>query len=302
MENIEGAVNNSSDAPPASEPNTPAAALAPDLGSQSVPETKVSPAQPVNGAAEGDTAGIEAGNAAEAAESPEAIAVREKFIPRERFEQVNTRYKELEAQQATVQRENQEWREAASLGLQSVEQYHAIVQEAQNYGYPDARSYIAAVQQSQALQAEISAINERFDISDEAKQELVAAKQERLQNQQQLQQAQYLNRQMLQRTLNTSITEARATIGVDHLPEELEDIFRQSPPEIIAQTAKAIKALMATHVSNGVAEYAANKVKAEAIPAAEGRGGDPPAPARSSGSKDFKNTSFSQLLGFGRSQ
>lgn len=302
MENIEGAVNNSSDAPPASEPNTPAAALAPDLGSQSVPETKVSPAQPVNGAAEGDTAGIEAGIAAEAAESPEAIAVREKLIPRERFEQVNTRYKELEAQQATVQRENQEWREAASLGLQSVEQYHAIVQEAQNYGYPDARSYIAAVQQSQALQAEISAINERFDISDEAKQELVAAKQERLQNQQQLQQAQYLNRQMLQRTLNTSITEARATIGVDHLPEELEDIFRQSPPEIIAQTAKAIKALMATHVSNGVAEYAANKVKAEAIPAAEGRGGDPPAPARSSGSKDFKNTSFSQLLGFGRSQ
>ena len=302
MENIEGAVNNSSDAPPASEPNTPAAALAPDLGSQSVPETKVSPAQPVNGAAEGDTAGIEAGIAAEAAESPEAIAVREKLIPRERFEQVNTRYKELEAQQATVQRENQEWREAASLGLQSVEQYHAIVQEAQNYGYPDARSYIAAVQQSQALQAEISAINERFDISDEAKQELVAAKQERLQNQQQLQQAQYLNRQMLQRTLNTSITEARATIGVDHLPEELEDIFRQSPPEIIAQTAKAIKALMATHVSNGVAEYAANKVKAEAIPAPEGRGGDPPAPARSSGSKDFKNTSFSQLLGFGRSQ
>jgi len=302
MENIEGAVNNSSDAPPASEPNTPAAALAPDLGSQSVPETKVSPAQPVNGAAEGDTAGIEAGIAAEAAESPEAIAVREKLIPRERFEQVNTRYKELEAQQATVQRENQEWREAASLGLQSVEQYHAIVQEAQNYGYPDARSYIAAVQQSQALHAEISAINERFDISDEAKQELVAAKQERLQNQQQLQQAQYLNRQMLQRTLNTSITEARATIGVDHLPEELEDIFRQSPPEIIAQTAKAIKALMATHVSNGVAEYAANKVKAEAIPAAEGRGGDPPAPARSSGSKDFKNTSFSQLLGFGRSQ
>jgi len=288
-----GALNTPA-APPVAD-TTALPAPAPDLGSQSASEASASPSQPVSeaaGSAEGVTS-TEAANGDPAGLTAEADG-REKFIPRERFEQVNTRAKELEASQ-------QEWRETASLGLQSLDQYRAVVAEAQQYGYSDVRAYIIAVQEQRQLQADIATMDERFDISDEVKQELIAAKTQHLQNQQQIQQSQRINQDMLRRTVETTLTEAKATIGAE-LPPEMESMLRQSSPEVIASAAKSIRSLMEKYGDNRVAQYAAAKDKTGLVPAPEGRGGDPPAPTRPSGGKDFRNTSFSQLMGFSRSQ
>ena len=293
MENTFGAENMSAE-PPAAGTQTEQArdsssSPAPDLGNQEASEATASSPQPESGD-QGQEENSPIGDTADGAPADQ----REKFIPRERFDQRDQQFK---AREAELVAETREWQDAAALGIADRSQYQALVKEAAAYGYPDARAYLDAVQQQQAVQQEMAQIQDRYDLTDEAKAELIAAKQERLQNAQQLAQARYLNQQMLERTLETAVTEAKTMIGQD-LPPELEALLRQSSPENIKVAAKSIKALLDGNAKNSVAEYAAIKAKDAQIPAPEGRGGDPPAPRRAAGGKDFKETSFSSLLGF----
>ena len=280
MENTDTAENILGDSP-TSEPQYEETSSAPELGNQDASEASASSSQPesddTNDASSADTA------------SP-----REKFIPRERFDQ---RDQQFRAREAELLAESREWQDAASLGIADRSQYQALVKEAAAYGYPDAKAYLGAVQQQQSLQQEVADIQERYDLTDEAKAELTAAKYERMQNAQQLAQARYLNQEMLNRTLETAVTEARTMIGHD-LPAELEALLRQSSPENIKVAAKSIKALLDGNAKNSVAEYAATKAKTAEVTAPEGRGGDPPAPRRTGGAADWKNTPFSSLMNF----
>ena len=277
MANTDTAENISEDSP-TSEPQYGETSEALELGDQDADGASASASQP-----ESDDTDVSP------AENP-----REKFIPRERFDQ---RDQQFRAREAELLAESREWQDAAALGIADRSQYQALVKEAAAYGYPDAKAYLGAVQQQQTLQKEVSDIQDRYDLTDEAKSELTAAKYERMQNAQQLAQAQYLNQEMLNRTLETAVTEAKATIGHD-LPPELEALLRQSSPANIKVAAKSIKAILDSNAKNSVAEYAAKKDKTAEVTAPEGRGGDPPAPRRTGSANDWKNIPFSSLMNF----
>ncbi len=231
---------------------------------------------------------------------------REKFIPRERFDQVNARAQELERQNQQSSQEAADWRETVALGLQSPQQLQAIRQEAAQYGFADAGSYVEAVQAQQRAQAEMQEISDRPDLTDEAKRELIGAKQLNLQTQQQLlltrqavAQVNQREQQAAQRQVEEAITSARQEWGVKELPKEFEAILRETPPHMIQTVKAAVKAILDERGRNAVAEYAAAKDGDRRIVPPEGRGGSAP-PASAAPAQDVSKSSWASLLTPGR--
>lgn len=230
-----------------------------------------------------------------------AASKREKFIPRERFDEVNQKAQESESKWQTAQAEldrlaaeNSEVREAANLGIADVAQYRAITQEGKQYGFPDAASYLTALQQRQQAQAEINEIADRPDMDEDGKRELILAKQTNLQAQQQLMQSLAMQQEMQKQVMETTLTHAREELGVKNLPPELEKVLRQSAPDVVRTTVASFKSLIKQRTDEEVAKYAAAKGSDNSRQVPGGRGGSPP--PTSSGNADFRTTSYADLL------
>jgi len=261
----------------------------------------------------------------DADETPEQKAEREKFIPRDRFDQVNAKAQTLEQELAQERERNtkreQEWQEqqgeiaiynrarAAGVSVEEFKQAQAWA-EANNYG--TAENVLRATNELSQYEAEQNARVAMDEISESVRDQLVESKRIALSAQaisnasaQALQeirrtQASYETTRNLDTALATASADLRAA-GVDaNAITEFEKTVRKvGHPQAIADFAPILKLTASAAGKNAViANNERRAANGNGAPPAEGRGGGtPPVQVPKMSAQQAKGTLISDLLG-----
>lgn len=218
-------------------------------------------------------------------------------IPYERFREVNERARALEEQARYLQTQQAAMQQAAAAGYPSVEAYQAATDWARANNYPSVEAYQAFVNEQRQLQSYAEALSQRPDLSHEARQELMAARQQQVAINNQMRSLQQQVQFVQSRNQEQAIAQAHSELGP--LDPELENLLRMSPPHIIQQATAALKRQMQQATDNRVAQYAATK-RSHSTVAPEGKGGNAPSPTAGSRGA-WRKSSFADLIfGVGR--
>jgi hypothetical protein len=233
-------------------------------------------------------------------------------IPYERFKEVNEKAQEFERKARELEGRQMLLARAAGAGFPTIEGYQTANAWARANNFGSIEAYQAWQEDQRQLSQYSEQLSRREDLSDTARQDLIASRQQYIETQRMQRELNEQVQSMRVQTLEQAIESARAHLGP--LDPDLERILRQSSPAVVQLASAAlkrqmdlvaaplqaqiehIKAQTKRAVENGKAEYAATKLRQQQIPAPEGRGGQPPAPARDTQPNGWRRSSFAELI------
>lgn len=233
-------------------------------------------------------------------------------VPYERFDQVNKKALEAEKLLSEARERETMLNRAYQSGYSTVEAYRAADTWAKANNYGSIEGYRAHQEEQAELQRYTASLDQRDDLSDAARNELITARQQNIETRSAQREINEQMNMLRATTLEQSIEAARSTLG--GLDPELENIFRGSDPQIVHSATQALKRQTDVRVadleaqiaqlkaqSKGVAtnakgEYAATKLAQTKTPPPEGRGGASPTASATATPTGFKTRSFAELI------
>jgi len=251
-------------------------------------------------------------DATDANETPEQKAEREKFIPRDRFDQVNAkaqRADELEQRLAAIEAERTQEREtiaaaqkAVAAGYATVEAYNRDTELVKAQGYTSVEEYNALValrEQTLAEQPDISeTVLNKLLVQE---QKLMRAEARSNQLDSRLQSVEVSSRlSALDRDIATASADLReAGVDANAIAEFEKTVRKVGHPQAIADFAPILKLTASAAGKNAViANNERRAANGNGAPPAEGRGGGtPPVQVPKMSAKQAKGTLISDLLG-----
>jgi len=239
----------------------------------------------------------------EDADQPEATPEREGYIPRARFDEVNTERK-LEAEaRARLEAELQQARAEKELLTKAHAAGYADINEYQRWdNWAKANNY-GSIEAYNELSAYSNTLNQRVldgDLSEESRLELYQARQERLQLKSEVEQARQLLKTVQTNTLDQTIASAKAQFEVSEEQwKPIEDLMRKignpaGVQEVIKTFAPVLRTSTKKAATDAVIEHNEKKSAERNSPVPMSRGKASPV----SSAKDdmsWKNKSFTQL-------
>jgi len=251
-------------------------------------------------------------DATDADETPEQKAEREKFIPRDRFDQVNAkaqRADELEQRLAAIEAERTQEREtiaaaqkAIAAGYATVEAYNRDTELVKAQGYTSVEEYNALValrEQTLAEQPDISeTVLNKLLVQE---QKLMRAEARSNQLDSRLQSVEVSSRlSALDRDIATASADLReAGVDANAIAEFEKTVRKVGHPQAIADFAPILKLTASAAGKNAViANNERRAANGNGAPPAEGRGGGtPPVQVPKMSAQQAKGTLISDLLG-----
>jgi hypothetical protein len=252
-------------------------------------------------------------DAGSGAADPVVKKVAEKNVPYERFEVVNKKAQETEQKLKEAEQREAMLHRAYASGYATIEAYQAADTWARANNYAGIEGYRAHQEEQAELQRYTASLDQRDDLSDAARSELLVARQQQVETQKQQRELNAQIEYLRSHTLEQSIETARLSLG-GSLDPELETILRSSEAPVVHRVTaafkrqqdtrvaaleaelKAVRAQTAAAVVNGKGEYAATKLRQQQTPPPEGRGGQAPAPVSTATPTGFKSRSFAELI------
>lgn len=245
-------------------------------------------------------------------EVAEEVDAREQFIPRQRFDQVNTELSQLRQREAEFAEREAKLAlqsRAISSGFADVNEFQAVDKWARENGYGTAEAAIASTAELEKFKAEQQDLVKSNDIPDWVALNNIETKRVALQSQAALREAQRINAEtqktLALRDIDTAIAQAKAqadAAGVS--PEQwakAEAYFRKvgHPQGILDGSQVFFGDLVPQSVQKGKIEANSARANKPTAPAPEGRGGgSAPQQLPKQNIAQIKNTLLSDLLGF----
>jgi len=287
-EEIKGALNDYADVPPTDSPSESVTRDDGSLLSMPEPADAARVSDKVDWALKDPTPEEEA--------AVVAAKPHEDSIPYEKWKGDHDRLKHLEHEAQQLRHERELIGDAAKAGYgNNLEEYQRDNELARTNGYGSIEAYRDLVHYSRNLQ-------QRNDLTDHAKTELLRAHQRNLHSEAMLREAHGLLRSVSNQTLGQQIASTRAQfedISDEHW-KPIEGLLRQMKPEGVRKVAEAFAPLLKTTTKaaeqKAVAGYIEKKAAAAASATPEGRGGNPPPVTGSSNWRDNVGKAWSVLF------
>jgi len=203
----------------------------PLLGKEREPEGATDPE--ASAAQDRDTAHVAQDDAA-VAKTAKVVKAEGDFgspgpIPYERFKEVNEKAQEFERKARELEERQTLLARAAGAGFPTIEGYHAANAWARANNFGSIEAYQSWQEDQRQLSQYSEQLNRRDDLSDAARQDLIASRQQYIETQRMQRELSDQVQSMRVQTLEQAIESARAQLGP--LDPDLERIFRQSSPE-----------------------------------------------------------------------